>query len=109
VTSGVIGRDEELAAVRAFVTSVSDGPAGLVIEGEAGIGKTTLWRAGVDAARERSYRVLTATPTAAETALSTSCKTFGTGTGDVARGGTPPGAGPGTAELVAPLHEDECE
>src|SRR5215212_4490311 len=74
VTSGVIGRDEELAAVRAFVTSVSDGPAGLVIEGEAGIGKTTLWRAGVDAARERSYRVLTATPTAAETALSTSCK-----------------------------------
>jgi Cdc6-like AAA superfamily ATPase len=94
VTSGVIGRDEELAAVRAFVTSVSDGPAGLVIEGEAGIGKTTLWRAGVDAARERSYRVLTATPTAAETALSTSCKTFGTGTGDVARGGTPPGAGP---------------
>jgi hypothetical protein len=85
------------------------GPAGLVIEGEAGIGKTTLWRAGVDAARERSYRVLTATPTAAETALSTSCKTFGTGTGDVAGGGTPPGAGPGTAELVASLHEDECE
>jgi len=39
----------------------------------------------------------------------TSCKTFGTGTGDVARGGTPPGAGPGTAELVASLHEDECE
>jgi Cdc6-like AAA superfamily ATPase len=72
VTSGVIGRDEELAAVRAFVTSVSDGPAGLVIEGEAGIGKTTLWRPGVDAARERSYRVLTATPTAAEAALPTS-------------------------------------
>lgn len=39
----------------------------------------------------------------------TSSKTFGTGTGDVARGGTPPGAGPGTAELVASLHEDECE
>jgi hypothetical protein len=38
-----------------------------------------------------------------------SCKTLGTGTGDVARGGTPPGAGPGTAELVASFHEDECE
>lgn len=35
----------------------------------------------------------------------TSCKTFGTGTGDVARGGTPPWASPGTAELVASLHE----
>jgi hypothetical protein len=28
---------------------------------------------------------------------------------DVARGGTPPWAGPGTADLVASLHEDECE
>ena len=32
----------------------------LVLEGEAGIGKSTLWPAGVEAAQERSFRVLSA-------------------------------------------------
>jgi DNA-binding CsgD family transcriptional regulator len=58
----VVGRDEELAAVVAFVESTEALPRALLLEGEAGIGKTTLWRAGVEAARESSYRVLRASP-----------------------------------------------
>jgi Cdc6-like AAA superfamily ATPase len=39
-----VGRDEELAAIEEFLVSVSDGPGALVLEGEAGVGKTVLWR-----------------------------------------------------------------
>ena len=62
----VLGRDDELSLVRGFVAGASGGTAALVLEGEAGIGKTTLWRAGVEAARERSLRILSARPAAAE-------------------------------------------
>ena len=55
----IIGRDEELGAVRAFVSRVGDGPGALVLSGEAGIGKTILWEAGVEEARARFSRVLT--------------------------------------------------
>ena len=48
---GVVGRDAELAATRAFLNSVADGPQALLIEGEAGIGKTALWRAATAQAR----------------------------------------------------------
>ncbi len=65
----LVGRDEELASVRAFVSSIPTGPAALVITGDPGVGKTTLWRAGVDAARERSLTVLTASPAQAESKL----------------------------------------
>ena len=69
MSAGVIGREDELAAVRAFATSLRGGSA-LLIEGEAGIGKTTLWRAGVEMARGHELRVLAATPSAAESGLS---------------------------------------
>ena len=42
------------------------GMAALVLEGEAGIGKSTLWLAGVEAARERGLRVLSARPAEVE-------------------------------------------
>ena len=48
----VVGRDEELATVRAFLAEVERLPSVVFIEGEAGIGKTTLWRAGAAAAEE---------------------------------------------------------
>ena len=57
--AAVIGRDEELGAVRAFLERVADGPGALVLSGEAGIGKTILWEAGVDEARGRCSSVLT--------------------------------------------------
>ena len=46
------------------------GPAGVVLEGEAGIGKTVLWRAALDRARALGLRVLDARPTEAERELS---------------------------------------
>ena len=45
-------------------------PAALVIEGEAGIGKTTLWRAGIAAAEEGGYRVLSTRSAQAESQVS---------------------------------------
>ena len=44
--SVVLGRDDELLVVGRFLESLSSGPAACVLEGEAGIGKTALWRAG---------------------------------------------------------------
>ena len=62
----VVGRDAELGSIRAFIEQA---PAALVLEGEAGIGKSTLWLAGVEYARERGLRVLTARPAEAERGL----------------------------------------
>lgn len=65
-----IGRDEEVAAVGAFLDTVATGPAALLLEGDAGIGKTTIWRAGVEAARRRSFAVLSCRASESESALS---------------------------------------
>ena len=63
----VVGREQELEAVRAF--AVGDGFAALVLEGEAGIGKTTLLREAVAAASGAGASVLMAWPAPAEAAL----------------------------------------
>ena len=65
----IVGREDELAAVRELLDAADQGLSALVLEGEAGIGKTTLWLAGVEAARERGLRVLTARPAEAERGL----------------------------------------
>jgi AAA ATPase domain len=67
----VIGREEELASVRAFVDRAQEGegPVALVLEGEAGIGKSTLWLAGVEHACGRGMHVLSSRPTEAERGL----------------------------------------
>jgi ATP/maltotriose-dependent transcriptional regulator MalT len=57
--AAAIGRDEELEAIQAFLDRIPDGPAALVLSGEAGIGKTILWETGVEEARERLAVVLT--------------------------------------------------
>ena len=63
----VVGRDEEFEALRGFVARPSpDGPIAIELEGEAGIGKSTLWRAAVEHARDRGLRVLTAQPAESE-------------------------------------------
>ncbi|MCP9275310.1 helix-turn-helix transcriptional regulator [Mycolicibacterium arenosum] len=66
----LVCRAGELGALADFLTSASLGPAGLTIEGEAGIGKTTLWNAATEQARERGYRVLLAQAGQAESAMS---------------------------------------
>ena len=65
----VVGRQEELADLDRFLAAGDELPAALVLEGEAGIGKTTLWRSAVAAASD-SYCVLSAQPVAAEAELS---------------------------------------
>ena len=63
----IVGRDEELGALDGFLGSKAAlGPGALVLEGEAGIGKSTLWLAGIEAARERGLRVLSARPAEVE-------------------------------------------
>ena len=66
----IVGREVELAACERLLERVAEGPAALVVEGEAGIGKTTVWRAGVDAAAERGFAVLVCRPAEAEARLS---------------------------------------
>jgi DNA-binding CsgD family transcriptional regulator len=66
----IIGREEELGAIQAFLAEVEQGPTALVLSGEAGIGKTILWEAGVEDARERFGRVLTSRGIEAEVSLS---------------------------------------
>jgi DNA-binding CsgD family transcriptional regulator len=67
---GVFGRGRELGAVAAFLDGLRSGPSGLLLEGEAGIGKTTVWSAGVADAAARSYLVLSSRPAEAEATLS---------------------------------------
>jgi DNA-binding CsgD family transcriptional regulator len=66
----LIGRQWEQAGVDRFLDLLAEGPAALVLEGEPGIGKTTVWRAAVDAARSRSHRVLVCRASESEGALS---------------------------------------
>jgi DNA-binding CsgD family transcriptional regulator len=70
VTDEILGRDAELAAIASYLHRLAAGPVALVLEGEAGIGKTTLWEAGVAAAHRRGYPVLACRPVQAEATLS---------------------------------------
>jgi tetratricopeptide (TPR) repeat protein len=65
----LVGREAELEAVREALAEIT-APRGILLEGEAGIGKTALWLAGVAEAASGGLRVLTARPVEAETALS---------------------------------------
>jgi DNA-binding CsgD family transcriptional regulator len=66
----IVGREAELEAVERFLDGVPSGPLALLIEGEAGIGKTTLWLEAVRAAADRAYRVLQVRPAQSEAELS---------------------------------------
>ena len=66
----LFGRDEELAEVAVFVASVPDRPCGLLLQGEAGIGKTALWSQAIDDARDRGIVVLSTRPVESETTFS---------------------------------------
>jgi hypothetical protein len=65
----ILGREEELASVTRFFAHPSEGPRALLLEGEAGIGKTTLWLETLRAAR-RNGRVLASRASEAEAKLS---------------------------------------
>ncbi len=65
----VIGRASERAKIEAFVGDDGSVARALVLEGEPGIGKSTLWRLGLDAASRHGSRALTARPAAGEARL----------------------------------------
>src|SRR5918998_922293 len=63
----IVGRGEEVEVIDGFLGREADGGAtALVLEGEPGIGKSTLWLRGVEAARERGIRVLASRPAEVE-------------------------------------------
>ncbi|MDQ3129054.1 MAG: AAA family ATPase, partial [Chloroflexota bacterium] len=70
----IVGRALELQAVESFLEAASatdsSGAVALLLEGEAGVGKSILWRAAVGAARTRAMDVLSCAPAAVEQALS---------------------------------------
>ena len=69
--SEIIGREEQLDFLKERLHAVSQGPtAAVVLEGDAGIGKTTLVQAALRAALAREYRVLASRPAASEVQLS---------------------------------------
>jgi DNA-binding CsgD family transcriptional regulator len=65
-----VGREPELARVDAFLDETQRGVQALAITGPAGIGKTTVWEAGVRRVKEEGRIVLTARPSGAEARLS---------------------------------------
>jgi Cdc6-like AAA superfamily ATPase len=69
-SSRVVGRQAELHALDNFLSRLSDGLACVALEGEAGVGKTTIWREVLQRARERDMLVLACRPSQVETGLS---------------------------------------
>ncbi len=67
--TGLLERAAEFAAVDWLVSAADDGPAALVLDGEAGIGKTVLWEQGVARALHRGHEVLGVRMRPADTAL----------------------------------------
>lgn len=59
----------EEKAVAEFLDSAARAPSALVIDGEVGIGKTTLWQATLERARQDGFRVLSARNVSTESVL----------------------------------------
>ena len=64
----VIGREDEVAVLANFLAAGRDTSEALALDGEAGIGKSTLWLAGVEHAGAQGLRVLSSRPAEAEAA-----------------------------------------
>jgi DNA-binding CsgD family transcriptional regulator len=80
-----VGREEELETIIRFLDAPEQLSGTAVLSGEAGIGKTILWLAGIDAAVDRHYRLLSARPSETETHFSFAglADLLGDGAGDV--------------------------
>src|SRR5689334_12227668 len=65
----ILGRGAELEEVGALLADETAAVRALVLTGDAGVGKTTIWEEGVRLARERRLCVLAARPAEAEAAL----------------------------------------
>ncbi len=69
MNAGLVNRPVEFRAISEFLHSTAERTSGLIIEGEAGIGKTTLWLTAKEQAQERGFHVLSARVGEAESVL----------------------------------------
>jgi DNA-binding CsgD family transcriptional regulator len=65
----LLGRKDELSAVERLLAPTPKGSGMLMLEGTAGIGKTTLWLRGLERARRLGFRVLPCRPSPTEAPL----------------------------------------
>ena len=65
----LISRASETGVIAEFLEVAANQPVGLLFSGEPGIGKTTLWLAALDDARDRGFTVLSARAAAAESVM----------------------------------------
>jgi len=65
----LFGREPERARIEQLLDRASRGPVGIAIAGTPGIGKTTIWRYAVEAARARGYLMMEAAPSEMDAAL----------------------------------------
>src|SRR4051794_8669392 len=65
----ILGRGAELQQIGALLADEAPTARALVLTGDAGVGKTTIWEEGVRLAGERGLRVVAARPAEAEAAL----------------------------------------
>jgi DNA-binding CsgD family transcriptional regulator len=68
-THELVGRDAQLATLTSWLGDATRLPGTVVLDGQAGIGKTTLVRATIAEARSRDFRVLEAAPAEPEREL----------------------------------------
>ena len=68
-TPALVGRERELARIGAFVGALPHGARALILRGEAGIGKTALWRHAVARCRESGFDILLSRPAEEEMPL----------------------------------------
>lgn len=69
VTSIPVGREVEAGRLDGFLASLGEGTRAVVIRGDAGIGKTTLWRWALERCRASGFRVLVTRPAEEEMPL----------------------------------------
>ena len=92
------GRDREMDVVRAVLRQARDAPALLIVDGVAGIGKTTLCRAAAAEAEAAGFSVISAAGVAAEMSLAWA------GLADLAAG-----LDDDTLRQLSPLHRQALE
>jgi DNA-binding CsgD family transcriptional regulator len=65
----LVGRQTEVAALADFLGRAERRPNAVLLEGEAGIGKTSLWKDGIEQAQARGFRILSTRPGGGEVQL----------------------------------------
>lgn len=69
MSAELVGREEELQTVELFLEAARKRPRALLIEGEAGAGKTSVWEAALSGAQLAGSLTLAARPAEAETSF----------------------------------------